>query len=181
LQPLFRHIQNIIIGIIDFVHKPFSKWINKQTFRYLACGGGNTVLDIVIYTIAFELIFKRQDLHIAGIDIAAWVPSFMISFSITFPLGFILSRYIVFPESKVQSHVQLFRYFVLVCSCIALNYMFLKFFIGACNFNPILSKVLTTAIVAVFSYFSQRRYTFKVKHHQVVVDEDPTQDDGLAL
>ncbi len=87
----------------------------------------------------------------------------MISFSISFPMGFALSKYLVFPESNLKGRVQLFRYALLVSMCILLNYVFLKFFVEWCHFYPTPSKVLTTAIVAVFSYISQRNFTFKVK------------------
>lgn len=78
-------------------------------------------------------------------------------------MGFILSKYIVFPHSNLGGKVQLFRYAVLVCMCILLNYVFLKLFVEWCHFYATPSKILTTALVAVFSYVSQRNFTFKVK------------------
>ena len=139
------------------------------------------MLDLLLYYISFHYILKEQDIMIGSIMIHPYIAAFVMSFSISFPMGFILSKFIVFPESNLHGRVQLFRYFVLVCTCMALNYVFLKFFIEICHIYPTPSKLMTTAVVAIFSYFSQRRYTFKVKQHKVVVDEDVRQDDGLAL
>jgi putative flippase GtrA len=58
--------------------------------------------------------------------------------------------------------VQLFRYFLLVGCCILLNYLFLKLFVEICHFFPTVAKVLTTVMVACFSYFTQKTFTFRV-------------------
>lgn len=157
-------IRHIVLGIIDFFYKPFERFISKQTFRYLACGGSNTVLDTILYYVAFHYILKEQGLPVGAIVIKPYIAAFMMSFSVSFPLGFILSKYIVFPESNLHGRVQLFRYAVLVGSCIILNYLFLRVFIELCHIYPTPSKLLTTAVVAIFSYFSQRKYTFKIKN-----------------
>ena len=36
-----------------------------QTFRYAACGGANTILDIVMYAIAYNFILHKQDLDLS--------------------------------------------------------------------------------------------------------------------
>lgn len=155
--------RNIILTIIDFFHKPFERWIDQQTFRYLACGGSNTVLDLVVYFVSYNFILDKAPVHTMGITISPHIAAFLMSFSVSFPLGFALSKYVVFTESNLKGRVQLFRYAVLVASCIMLNYVFLKLFVEYCHFFPTPSKALTTAIVAVFSYISQRNFTFKVK------------------
>lgn len=136
--------------------------INKQTFRYLACGGSNAVLNIVIYWFSYNFILKQQDIFVGPLHISSHVAAFCIAFAITFPLGFILSRYIVFPESALRGRVQLFRYLTLVAACILLNYLLIKLFVEKCHFYPTISNILTNALVAVFSYYSQRLFTFKV-------------------
>ena len=69
--------------------------------------------------------------------------------------------------------MQLFRYAVLVGMCIILNYVFLKMFVEVWNIYPTPSKILTTALVAVFSYISQRKFTFKVKPITIEVEPEP--------
>lgn len=165
--------RNIVLNIIDFFHKPFSRWIDQRTFRYLACGGSNTVLDILIYFISYNFLLHKQPVHVAAITIAPHIAAFIMSFSVSFPLGFALSKYVVFTESNLRGRIQLFRYALLVLMCIILNYVFLKFFVEWCHFYPTPSKALTTAIVAVFSYISQRNFTFKVK--EMYADNSGTQ------
>ncbi len=56
-------LAQIITKIIDFFYPPFSKWMSKQLFRYAACGGGNMVLDWVLYFLIYNLRFLK-DLYI---------------------------------------------------------------------------------------------------------------------
>ena len=88
-------------------------------------------------------------------------PLFLISFAISFPTGYMLNRYIVFPGSILKGRVQLFRYFMLVLVCIYLNYIFIKLFVEHFHIYPTISKMLTTVIVVAFSYFTQKNFTFK--------------------
>lgn len=126
------------------------------------------MLDILIYSISYNYILHKHPVDLGFILIQPYIAAFMISFSVSFPMGFILAKYIVFSESNLHGRVQLFRYALLVTMCIVLNYVFLKIFVEYCHFYPTASKTLTTAIVAIFSYFSQRKYTFKSKPEEAV-------------
>jgi putative flippase GtrA len=90
----------------------------------------------------------------------------MLSFCITFPIGFLLNRYIVFQGSAIAGRIQLFRYGLTVVLSILLNYVFLKIFIEHFGFYPTFAKILTTLIVVGFSYLSQSYFTFKVKSYR---------------
>lgn len=95
-----------------------------QTFRYAACGGGNTALDIFIYFISYNFILDKQIVDLGIVAISPHIAAFIISFSVTFPIGFVLSKYVTFEQSNLRGRVQLFRYMQIVASCILLNYVF---------------------------------------------------------
>jgi putative flippase GtrA len=156
-------VKNLINAVIDFFYPYFRRFMPLQTFRYAACGGGNTVLDIVLYAISYNFIFKNKFIHVPllGIQMSPYIAAFLTSFTITFPLGFYMSRTIIFPGSTLRGRVQLFRYSLLVVSCIALNYIFIKLFVEQCHLYPTVSKILTTLIVVAFSFITQKKFTFK--------------------
>jgi putative flippase GtrA len=152
-----------IILIIDFFYPPFRKIFSKQTFRYAACGGFNTVLDICVFFVAYNYILHKEVLHLGFISFKPYIAAFMISFLVSFPTGFLLNRYVVFPGSVLHGRVQLFRYFLLVVTCIILNYFFIRLFVEHFHIYPTVAKILTTAIVVVFSYLTQKNFTFKAE------------------
>lgn len=158
---LCASLKDLLIHIIDFFYPPFKKWMDKKTFRYLACGGGNTLLDILIYFVSYNFILDKSLVDLKFFAISPHIAAFIIAFLITFPTGFLLMKYVVFTDSALRGRVQLVRYFLLVFICILLNYVFLKLFVEQFGFYPTISKILTTVIVVSFSYLTQRYYTFK--------------------
>ncbi|MEO6733117.1 MAG: GtrA family protein [Ferruginibacter sp.] len=132
-----------------------------NTFRYAACGGANVVLDITLFFILYNFVFQKQIVHLGFVAFQPHTAAFLFSFFITFPIGFLLSKYIVWTDSNMKGHVQLFRYFVIVLMNILLNYFFIKTFVEYFHVYPTIAKLMTTVIVIVFSYLSQKHYTFK--------------------
>ena len=137
-----------------------------QTFRYAACGGSNTLLDIFMYWFSFHFILHEHDVHLGFVTISPYIFSFIISFFVSFPTGFFLMRHVVFPESTLHGRIQLFRYFLLVIICILMNYVFIKLFVEQCHLYPTVAKVLTTIIVVGFSYLTQKNYTFRIERNE---------------
>ncbi len=135
--------------------------MDRKTFRYLACGGGNTLLDIVLYFVCYNFVLDKKVVHLPYLSISPHIGAFIIAFMITFPIGFMLMRHVVFHDSVLRGRVQLVRYIMMVAVCILLNYIFLKLFVEQFHFYPTVAKILTTVIVVVFSYLTQRHFTFK--------------------
>jgi putative flippase GtrA len=168
MRQAHKTIRSIILSVVDFFYPLFKRIMPLQTFRYAACGGFNTTLGIVLYFVAFQYIFTNETVQITenfalSRHIAA---DFLFAFWISFPIGFYLSRYVVFQESNLKKRIQLFRYFVVVCGAIGLNYFFLKLFVEIFGINGPLAKILTSVFVIAFSYVSQRNYSFKTKKIQ---------------
>jgi putative flippase GtrA len=153
-----------ILAIIDFFYPPFRKLMPIQTFRYAACGGGNTALDIFLYFISYNFILEKQVVFTPAGAISPHIAAFLIAFAISFPTGYLLNRYIVFPGSILRGRVQLFRYFLLVVLCVFLNYIFIKLFVEHLHLYPTVSKILTTVIVVSFSFITQKNFTFKAEN-----------------
>lgn len=166
-------MNNFILKVIDFFYPLFRRIMPLQTFRYAACGGFNTSLDILLFSI-FQNKFKKNGvIHFEYFAISPHIAAMIVAFCITFPIGFYYSRYLVFSESNLRGRVQLIRYFSMVLACIALNYMFLKIFIEQLHIHAIISKIITTVFVVTFSYLSQKHFTFKtkkMKHHMMSSD-----------
>ncbi|MBN2166488.1 MAG: GtrA family protein [Marinilabiliaceae bacterium] len=159
---LIATIQRLIIIIIDWFYRPFRKFIPEQTFKYAFCGGSNTSFDIVLYFVFYNFIVRKREIDFGLITLKPHISAFFLTFPITFITGFLLSKYITFTESELRGRIQLFRYGLTVIGSIILNYIFLKLFVEYFNIYPTPSKILTTGIVVIFSYFSQKYFSFKI-------------------
>jgi putative flippase GtrA len=156
----------LIDTILDRLYPPFRPFLNPMTYRYAACGGANVSLDIFLFFIAYNYIFDKQFLHLPFISISPHIAAFLLSFAVTFPIGFCLNRYIVFRGSVIAGRIQLFRYSLTVAMSLLLNYVLLKLFVDVMGWFPTPAKIAATGIVIGFSYLSQSYFTFRVKSYR---------------
>ena len=153
---------SVIENTLDFFYPLFRRLMNRQTFRYAACGACNTVLDILLFFVSYNFIIKKKVVYFGFFAFQPYIAAFFLAFMVTFPIGFFLMRNIVFQGSTIRGRIQLFRYFLTVTISLFLNYIFIKLFVEQFHVFPTIAKILTTFIVVGFSYVSQRYFTFKV-------------------
>jgi len=159
---LFYTLIRFIERIILWFYPPFRRFMPEQTFKYAATGGANTALDIFLYFIFYHFILEKQIVELGFYAISPHIAAFIMSFVITFPIGFILAKYISFPGSFLRKRIQFFRYGLSVTGSVFLNYIFLKLFVESFGWYPTPSKIVTTLIVILFSYTAQKYFTFKI-------------------
>jgi putative flippase GtrA len=156
-----RNIRDLIIRAVDWFYFPFLHFIPREIFRYAATGGVNTLFDLLLYFIFYRFVLDRQIVDLGFIAISPHIAAFLMVFPITFLSGFILAKYVTFSTSELRGRIQLFRYGVTVFGAIILNYVFLKLFVEYFGWYATFSKGVTTIIVVMYSYLSQRYFSFK--------------------
>lgn len=158
----FERIKTFVLRQMDFFYPLFCPFMDLQTFRYLALGGSNMLLDIFLYFISYNFILDKEIVYVPVFGaISPHIGAFILAFSITFPIGFMLMKSMVFTESVLKGRIQLFRYFSVAMLNIFLNYALLKLFVEQFGFYPTPSKILTTAVIVISTYILQRSFTFK--------------------
>jgi len=163
MKRIHNTVRHLILSIIDFFYKPFKKFLPLQTFRYAASGGANTVFDIVMFSVGYNFIFKKENFTIFNFTFTPYIASMIFAFCFSQPTGFYLNRYVVFQDSGLKRRTQLIRYLTVVFICIIFNYLLLKLFVGYFGWYPTPSKVLATFLIIIFSYSSQTYFFFKTK------------------
>jgi putative flippase GtrA len=164
-------LAHIITKIIDFFYRPFSRWFSPQLFRYAACGGGNLVLDWVLYFLIYNFVIGHQLLYITlpfreglgvGFCITPHIATLCIVFPITLLTGFWLNKYVTFTQSNLRGSKQLVRYIMIVALNLAVNYFGLKLCVECFGWYPTPSKMFITLITIAISYFGQKYYSFRI-------------------
>jgi putative flippase GtrA len=151
------------LKIIDFFYPPFQRWLSLNTFRYMASGGITVASGIIGYYIIYNFILHQQDVRVGKFLITAPIAALFIESAVTFCIGFMLNKYLVFTQSNLKGRIQLFRYATVVGTNILLNYALMKILVEGFLFYPTIAKTAITILLAVFSYFSQKYFTFRVK------------------
>lgn len=153
----------LINEVLDFFYPIFKKFMPPQTYRYAVCGGMNTLMGLILYTVSFRHIFNRE---IFDFGISAFKPhiaALFLSSSFTFSLGFLLNKFIVFTDSYLRGRIQLFRYFLSFMINLIINYFLLKILVEGLKWDAVLSQVITIVIIIIISYLTQKHFSFRTR------------------
>jgi len=156
-----QHLRTRILAVIDFFYPPFKKVVGQQTFRYAVCGGSNALLNLLVFSLSYNLIFTTDLVYPLGIAITRYIAAYLVALSISFPIGFLLNKYVVFQQSNLQGKVQLLRYASLTITNIFLDYLLLHLLIGYFGLWATGSQAFIIVILSLISYLYQTYYSFK--------------------
>lgn len=155
-------IANLIAKTIDkFYREPLSLFLPQQVFRYLACGALTATLDTIWYYLIYHYISSKQAEYFDKVIISPHIAALCVVFPITFFTGFWLNRNVAFQVTDVSSRPQLIKYALTVVGSIILNYVCMKLFVDVFGIWATPSKMLTTAVCAIYSFMAGRYFTFK--------------------
>ena len=166
MRNIFTSLGNLIRKIIDFFYPPFHKYVTIRFFRYGVSGFANMVFDWVLFFIVYNFVLKHQMVYIGFATLSSHIAALLITFPITFLSGFLLQKYVTFTSSSLRGRVQLFRYGMVVLVNLLINYLGLKILVEIIGFFPTPSKMIVTFFTTMFSYFSQKKFTFKLHNPQ---------------
>ena len=161
---------NFLTKIIDFLYRPFNKWVSEQVFRYAVCGGGNLVLDWLLYFVTYNYVVGHDNVYLAlsSLDIQLCLTPHIAALCIVFPItlltGFWLQKNVTFTHADTPGALQLWRYILIVALNLAINYYGLKLCVETLGWYPTPSKIVITLITVVVSYAGQKYYTFKINN-----------------
>ena len=156
-------MRKFALTIIDFFYPPFQRWFSLHTFRYMASGGITVSTAIITYFLMFNYVLNQQDVKVGEYLITAKIAALILESVVTFIVGFMLNKYLVFTQSTLIGRVQLFRYATVFGTNLLLNYALLKILTEGFQFYPSVAKAIITIVLAIFSYFSQKHFSFRVK------------------
>ena len=171
-----QKIAQFITKTVHFFYRPFQRIVPEQLFRYAACGGGNLVLDWILYFIVYNYVFstglygEHSLVYISlphflsfpsVLCITPHIASLCIVFPITLFTGFWLNKYVTFTGSSIRGRKQLVRYILVVALNLPINYVGLKLAVEHLGWYPTPSKILITLVTVVISFFAQKYYSFR--------------------
>lgn len=133
-----------------------------KTYRYAVCGGSNLVFDTILYFVFYQLVLDKQNVDFQFVVMSAHIASLFFVFPITFVSGFILNKYITFPDSTIRGRIQFFRYLTVGLGAILLSYLCMKTLVDVMGFYPTPSRFITILVTVLYSYILQSTFSFKV-------------------
>lgn len=163
MRKLFESIGRLITVIIDFFYPPFRKYVTLQFFRYGVTGVANLLFDWFLYFFIHNYIIQQQELHFFFFALKPHTATLAIKFPITLTTGFLLQKYVTFSNSSNKGKDQIWRYYLVGFTNLGLNYIGIKLLVESLNFYPSIANAVISIVLTAFSYFLQKKYTFKTQ------------------
>ena len=156
-------MSNLIRRFLDVFYPIVSKIFDKTTYYYAARGAANLVLSWVLFFLFYQFVFEQKLWYVSQIDFVftSYTLSAFSCFIISFCIGFLLMKYVVFIQSELKGRIQLFRYGLSALITSSANWVLLKALIELFEFYPSIANVISTCVIVVISYLIQRNFTFK--------------------
>jgi putative flippase GtrA len=162
MRKVFETVGRWISLAIDFFYPTFSKYMTVQFFRYGFTGAVNVGLSLMLYFVVYNFILHQQMLPLGIFTLSSHIAALVITFPFSNFFGFLMQKYVTFTESELRGHVQLYRYFIIVFVNLGVNAVVLKVLVDGFHFWTTPSQVVATFFCVFISYFSQKKFTFKI-------------------
>lgn len=151
-------------SFLYFFYRIFKKWLPYDVYAYLAVGGLNTALNILIFAVFYEWILPKQGIWILDFTIQSYSIALLLAFFATIPTGFWLSKNFAFKQAEEplkKTPKQLFKYLLVVGQGLGSDYLILKSLVLFLEIEPTLAKLISTGIVLTVNFLLQKYFTFK--------------------
>ncbi|KXK45983.1 MAG: phenylalanine 4-monooxygenase [Bacteroidetes bacterium OLB10] len=102
--------------------------LNLKVVRYFFSAASATVVDVVIYFLAFNYIYHKEDIHLPFYTFSAPTASLALSYTCGLITNFFLTKNLVFKESDLKGHHQFLRFVLVAIGVLFLNYVLMNFF-----------------------------------------------------
>ncbi len=162
MRKLLEFIGRQITAAVDFFYPPFSKYMSLQFFRYGVTGVSNLLFDWVLYFFIYNYVLHQQMLFLGFVTLSSHIATLAFKFPITMTTGFLLQKYVTFTDSSNKGKEQIWRYYIVGTINLLLNYIGFKILVDLLHFYPSIANVVISIVLTVFSYISQKKFTFKI-------------------
>ncbi|MBL0095574.1 MAG: GtrA family protein [Bacteroidetes bacterium] len=136
--------------------------LKSKIIRYLISAGLATWVDVVVYFVSFNYLYKKEDIDIFGFyTVSAPTASLILSYTIGLLTNFTLTKFLVFKESELETHKQLFRYVMVAILVLILNYFLMSFLIRQLEWYPTLARAVSAVSIGVLSFVVHKSFSFR--------------------
>ncbi len=141
-----------------------SRLFQNKLFRYFISAGLATWVDITVYFLAYNYLYQKSDIGIFNVyTISAATASLFLSYTMGLLTNFLITRYLVFNDSELEFHKQLFRYVLVAMLVLALNWVLMRLLIRELNWWPTLARAVSALGIGMLSFVIHKTFSFRMK------------------
>jgi putative flippase GtrA len=141
--------------------------IKNQVARFVFSAGSGALVDVLVFRILHYYVLTSKSYTIDEVPFSNYAVSLTISFFTGVVVNFLITRYLVFAESKLKSSKQFFRFMMVAVVGYFANLGLIKVFIQDVGMDADIARVTTLCCLFFASYFVHKFFSFSLslRHH----------------
>ncbi len=138
------------------------KLLKNQVFRFVLSAGTGALVDVSAFHLFYHNIFESKTYQVLSLTLGNYTVSLAISFFLGVIVNFLITRYVVFNESKSKPSKQFIRFISVAIVGYFANWSIVKLFILKLNFDPDAARVIAICSLFFASYFIHKMFSFSL-------------------
>jgi len=121
-----------------------------------------TTVDVLVYFLSFNYLYHKRDIEMFGLlTVSAATASLVLSYTVGLLTNFTITKLLVFRESELETHKQLFRYVVVALAVLAANYFLMRLLIREWEWFPTIARAFSALAIGVLSFMVHKSFSFR--------------------
>jgi putative flippase GtrA len=142
-----------------------SRLAQNKLFRYFISAGLATWVDITVYFLSFNYLYQKSDISLFNLyTVSAATASLFLSYTMGLLTNFAITRYLVFNDSELEFHKQLFRYVLVALLVLAMNWLLMRLLIRGFDWWPTLARATSALTVGMMSFVIHKTFSFRTNN-----------------
>jgi putative flippase GtrA len=139
----------------------------NQVLRFVFSAGIGFLVDISTFHLFYHNIFEKKTYQVISFTLGNYTLSLAVSFFLGVVVNFLITRYIVFYQSKSRPSKQFFRFVLVAIIGYFANLAIVRFLIEQIHVNPDLARITAALSLFFASYFIHKLFSFSLslRHH----------------
>jgi len=135
---------------------------HNQVARFVLSAGMGFVVDISCFYLFYHNIFEQRRYNVLGMSLRNYTVSLAVSFFLGVFVNFLMTRYIVFTDSKSRFSKQIFRFFCVAIIGLFANQILLEILVNRLDLYPPLARPLAALSLFFASFFIHKAFSFSL-------------------
>lgn len=146
----------------------------NQIARFVLSAGMGFLVDITCFYLFYHNIFEQKYYKVLGMELRNYTVSLGVSFFIGVMVNFLMTRYIVFTESKSSFTKQILRFTGVAFVGFFANQFLLEIMVNKLNLYPPVARPLAALSLFFASFFIHKAFSFSLSlRNHAAADTEP--------
>jgi putative flippase GtrA len=152
--------------------KTLQKILKNEVAKFILSAGAGFLVDVSSFYVLYHSLLTKKTYHIFNAEVGNYTISLAISFFLGVIVNFIITKYVVFSQSKLAPYKQFLRFIAVAFIGYFANLLVIRLLIHNLGMYPPVARPVAALSLFFASFFIHKFFSFSLslRHHAVPPD-----------